>query len=95
MSAYFVFEITVTDRSWQEHYLEPTAELVARHGGRYIALGGPEKVEGDRPAPDALVIIEFPSLEAARAWHGDPDYKPLIELRRGGSISEALLVDGK
>lgn len=95
MSTYFVFEVTVTDRSWQEQYLEPTAELVARHGGRYVALGGPEKVEGERPAPDALVIIEFPSLEAARAWHGDPDYQPLMELRRGGSDSEALLVDGR
>jgi uncharacterized protein (DUF1330 family) len=90
-----VFEVTVTDHAWQERYLEPTAELVARHGGRYIALGNPEKMEGERAAPDVLVIIEFPSPDAAKAWHRDPDYQPLIALRRGGSVSEALLVDGK
>lgn len=67
MTAYMVFDVTVTDRSWQDRYLAPTAELVAKHGGRYVALGSPETIEGDREPPSALVIIEFPSVEAARA----------------------------
>jgi uncharacterized protein (DUF1330 family) len=95
MSAYIVFEVAVTNRDWQEKYMEPTAALVAKHGGRYLALGGPEKVEGDREPPNALVILEFPSVEAAKAWHADPDYQPLIALRQSGSTSEALLVAGK
>jgi len=95
MSAYIVFEVTFTDRSWLEKYGPPTAELVAKHGGRYLSMGGPEKLEGERAAPHALVIIEFPSVEAAKAWHADPDYQPLLELRRGGSASEALVVAGK
>jgi uncharacterized protein (DUF1330 family) len=90
-----VFDVTVTDRSWQDRYLAPTAELVARHGGRYVALGPPERIEGGREAPSALVIIEFPSVEAAKAWHADPAYRPLMDLRRAGSVSEALLVEGK
>ena len=92
MTAYMVFDVTVTDRSWQDRYLEPTAALVAKHGGRYVALGPPERIEGDRETPSALVIIEFPSVEAAKAWHADPAYRPL---RRAGSVSEALLVAGK
>lgn len=95
MAAYIVFEVTVTDRSWQKDYLEPTAELVAKHGGRYLALGAPEKVEGDRDPPSALVILEFPSVEAAKDWHADSDYQPLIALRQSGSRSEALLIAGK
>ena len=95
MTAYVVYEVTVTDRSWQEKYLEPTAKLVAKHGGRYLALGSPEKVEGEREVPSALVILEFPSAEAARRWHADPEYQPLIALRQSGSLSEALLVAGK
>jgi uncharacterized protein (DUF1330 family) len=94
MTAYAVFEVTITDSSFQERYMDPTARLVAKHGGRYIALGSPEKIEGDRKPPSALVILEFPSVEAAKAWHEDPDYQPLIKLRQTGSMSEALLVNG-
>ena len=94
MTAYAVFEVTITDSSFQEKYMDPTARLVAKHGGRYIALGPPEKIEGDRTPPSALVILEFPSAETAKAWHDDPEYQPLIELRQTGSMSEALLVNG-
>lgn len=95
MTAFIVFNVTIENSSWQEKYLAPTAELVTKHGGRYIALGSPEKLEGNRKAPSALVIIEFPSVDAAKAWHADPEYQPLMALRQSGSMSEALLVAGK
>jgi uncharacterized protein (DUF1330 family) len=95
MTAFVVFDVTINENTWQEKYLAPTAELVTKHGGRYVALGSPEKLEGNRKPPSALVIIEFPSVEAAKAWHADPEYQPLMALRQGGSISEALLVVGK
>ena len=41
-----------------------------------------------------MVVIEFPSLENARAWYNDPDYAPLIKLRQTGSEAEIVLVDG-
>lgn len=94
MAAYMVFEVNVTDRSWQEQYMKPTADLVAKHGGRYLALGPAEKMEGDRELPSAVVILEFPSVDAAKAWHSDVDYVPLRKLRWTGSTAEALLVPG-
>jgi uncharacterized protein (DUF1330 family) len=93
-AAYAVFEVTIQDASWREKYAGPTARLVARHGGRYLARGPSQKVEGSREAPTAVVILEFPSAAAARAWHADPDYQPLIRLRSTGSTAEALLVPG-
>jgi uncharacterized protein (DUF1330 family) len=95
MTAYIVYEVIVTDSSWQEKYLEPTAQLVAKHGGRYLALGAPEKIEGLREAPSATVILEFPSTEEAKAWHADPEYQPLMQLRQSGSTAEALVIEGK
>jgi len=95
MTAYAVFEVNVTDPSWQKDYLDPTAQLVAKHGGRYVALGSPEVIEGNRTPPSALVIIEFPTKEAAQAWYQDAEYQPLIKLRQSGSTSDAFIVDGK
>ena len=56
--------------------------------------GALEQVEGDDPLPDAMVVLEFPSLEKARAWYQDPEYGPMIELRRRHSEIDLLIVEG-
>jgi uncharacterized protein (DUF1330 family) len=38
--------------------------------------------------------IEFPTMEAARAWHNDPEYQPHIKLRQTGSKVSMILVEG-
>lgn len=95
MSAYVIFNVTITENGWQERYLEPTARLVDKHGGKYIAMNAPHKLEGEREPPSVLVIIEFPSIDHATAWYSDPDYQPLIALRTSGADCEALMVAGK
>ena len=44
--------------------------------------------------PKRLVIIEFPDMDAARAWHASDAYAPLIELRQSASATDIVLVDG-
>jgi uncharacterized protein (DUF1330 family) len=94
MAAYMIFEVNVTDGAWRAEYLPKTAALVQKHGGRYLAAAPAEKIEGNRALPSVVVILEFPSTEAAKAWHADADYQPMIKLRNTGSKSEALLVGG-
>ncbi|MEQ9638681.1 MAG: DUF1330 domain-containing protein [Alphaproteobacteria bacterium] len=94
MAAYMVFEVNVTDPSWREEYAPKTAELVAKHGGKYLSAAPAEKMEGERALPSVVVILEFPSVDAAKAWHADADYQPMIKLRNTGSSAEALLVPG-
>jgi uncharacterized protein (DUF1330 family) len=33
-------------------------------------------------------------MEQARAWHSDPEYAPLIQLRQTGCDIELILVEG-
>jgi uncharacterized protein (DUF1330 family) len=40
-----------------------------------------------------MVMIEFPSMENARAWYNDPDYRSLIKLRQSGSTLDLILVE--
>ncbi len=69
--------------------------MVEKHGGKLIIRTTEAvRVEGSRGLPTVVVVLEFPTREAAQAWHGDPDYQPLIALRNTGSSAEALLVDG-
>jgi uncharacterized protein (DUF1330 family) len=95
MPAYLVGRVDVRNPSWLEEYGPKTAALVEKHGGKYLVRGGDaDVVEGTSPAPSALVVIEFPTMQQARAWYADPDYAPLIKLRQTGSDTELILVEG-
>lgn len=95
MAAYAIGRLQVRDASWREQYRAKVPALVAKHGGRYLVRGGAmETLEGNAPLPDGMVVVEFPSMEKARAFYNDPEYAPLIKLRQGGSDLDFVLVEG-
>jgi len=95
MPAYAIGRLKMNDPSWRSEYGPKTGALVQKHGGRYLVRGGKsERLEGNTPVPDAIVVLEFPSMERAKAWYNDPEYAPLIKLRQTGSELDFVLVEG-
>ena len=95
MAAYAIGYLQMRDPSWAAEYGPKTAALVEKHGGKYIVRGGPmERLEGEGGLPSVIVVLEFPSMEQAKAWYNDPEYAPMIQLRQGGSDLDFILVDG-
>ena len=95
MSAYMMYEQEEWDSSWRDAYGAPTRVLLEKYGGKVIAVCREgERMEGVSKVPTVAVLIEFPDKEAAKAWHSDPEYQRLIELRNTGSKAEALLFNG-
>jgi uncharacterized protein (DUF1330 family) len=93
MSAYVIFEATVTDAEQYEQYKAHAAPAVAAAGGRYLARGGEvESFEGTEPA--RVVILEFPTLEAARAWYRSEEYAEAKTFRAGACEARMFVVDG-
>jgi uncharacterized protein (DUF1330 family) len=94
MPAYFLFDnVEIHDRAALARYAEQASELVAEHGGRYLAAAvAPEVVEGD-PGLRSVVLIEFPDAASARAWYDSPAYRPLKELRRRAVRNNAVLIE--
>ncbi len=95
MPAYVI--ATVTD-AWDpeklDEYRRRNTDAVANHGGRFVARGGTlEVLEGDAKLV-RVVIIEFPDIDAARAWYASDEYAPLIQLRRSASTTDVVLVEG-
>jgi uncharacterized protein (DUF1330 family) len=91
---YAVILLDVYDQGRYVDYARRATEIEDRHGGRPLVAGDAvEAVEGEWPA-DRIVVLEFPSLEHARAWYNDPDYQDLIPLRRQATSSQILLVEG-
>ena len=67
---------------------------IAHYGGRFLVRGGTADVlEGDWPQR-RRVIIEFPSMEAARAWWDSPEYEKPKAMRRAASNGRLVLLEG-
>jgi uncharacterized protein (DUF1330 family) len=95
MPAYVIGRVQMRNPSWVQEYGQKIQPLLQKHGGRYLVRPGKmETLEGTASLPSGIVVLEFPSMEQARAWYRDPEYAPLIKLRQGGSDVELVLVEG-
>ena len=55
--------------------------LLEQHGGDVLVGFDAEAAEGE--PPNRTVVIRFPDAAAASGFLGDPDYRPVRELRFG------------
>jgi uncharacterized protein (DUF1330 family) len=94
VAAYVVVDIRQTDPERAARYRELSGPSVERHGGRFLARGGGLTVLEGRWEPDRLVIIEFPSSDAAQAWFESDDYGQARAVREGAGTWQMVVVDG-
>jgi uncharacterized protein (DUF1330 family) len=91
---YLIANLEVTDPAGFEQYRQKVTPLIEKFGGRYLVRGGElDKKEGSL-ALKRLVVLEFPSLDAARRFYDSPEYAPLIKIRQASTKSDLVLVDG-
>ena len=57
-----------------------------------VANGAVTPLEGE-PA-EGVVIIEFPSVEAAKAWYYSPAYQAAVVERLAATSGRAVIVEG-
>ena len=94
MPVYLIVEISVHDAETYERYKQLAPASIAAFGGRYLARGGRTEVLEGTWAPPRLVILEFPTMEQARAWWASPEYAPAKALRQASASTKMLLLEG-
>jgi len=94
MSAYMVFTRDKTlDQNELNLYSKEVPATLAGHEVKILALyGRHEDLEGD--PTEGTVILEFPSIDAAKAWYDGPEYRKVREHRFKGSTYRAVLIQG-
>jgi len=94
MKAYVIAAETINDPAMFDEYRKVVPATVAPFAGQFIVRGGTMTVtEGEWPHP-RLVIIEFPSREAAEGWYNSEAYQRVIALRHKSSVGSLVIVDG-
>jgi uncharacterized protein (DUF1330 family) len=94
MAAYVLVDVTINDPTTYAEYRQLTPASIAAYGGRFAVRGGhSETLEGDWK-PGRLVVLEFESLERAKAWWASPEYAPAKALRQRSAVTRMVVVEG-
>jgi uncharacterized protein (DUF1330 family) len=93
--AYIVFIKEATlDAEQLSQYGAAVGATFEGHDARVLAAyDAHEVVEG--PAMEGVVLLQFPSLEAARAWYFSPAYQAAAQHRFRGATYRAVITEGK
>ena len=94
MPAYIIGRVRVTDWSRYAAYMQGTPGVVAHFGGRFLARGGEVGTLEGPEETDRVVILEFPTVAAARGFYGSEEYQRLKGLREGAALAQFVVVEG-
>jgi uncharacterized protein (DUF1330 family) len=94
MSAYVIVDIEVTEPVEYEDYKHLAAPTVSAFGGRYVVRGGAVQIlEGDW-TPKRLVVLEFDTVELAKAWWASEEYAPAKAIRQRTASTHMIVAQG-
>ena len=91
--AYWIAHVMIDDPDAYQAYREANAAAFSKFGGRFLVRGGAQSVMEGAARPRA-VVIEFASIEAARACYDSPEYQAALALRRPVSTAVLVIVEG-
>jgi uncharacterized protein (DUF1330 family) len=92
--AFVIANVTILDPVRYEDYKRLVPATLVPFGGRFVVRGGHTDVlEGDW-RPGRLVLLEFPSVERARAWWNSPEYAEARALRQATSTGTLIILEG-
>lgn len=92
MSAYVVVSVEVADPEGYAEYSRQVPATLEPYEGQFVVRGGELTVlEGMWPSP-RMVILRFPSVEQAKAWHASPAYQAILPIRQRNGRTDFLVV---
>ena len=90
--AYWIARVDVRDPEGYKDYVATAKPAFEAHGARFLARGGAsDAVEG--PGRARNVIIEFASLDVARACYNSEQYQKAAAIRQTVADGEIVLVE--
>ncbi|HKW80133.1 MAG TPA: DUF1330 domain-containing protein [Casimicrobiaceae bacterium] len=92
--AWVIGHVSVKDAARWEQYRQSVPATLGPFGGKVVMRGRvTDTLSGTHRHSDA-VVLEFPSVDAARGWHASAAYQELIPLRREAAEADLVIVAG-
>jgi len=94
MAAYALIELEIASMDGIGPYMAGVSDTIAKHGGKYLVRGGnTEVVEGGLGYP-VKVVLEFPSMDAAKNWYGSAEYQAILPIRKANTKGNFVWAEG-
>ncbi|WP_265516162.1 DUF1330 domain-containing protein [Nitratireductor luteus] len=91
--AYWIAHVDVRDAERYKDYVSTAKPAFERYGAKFLARGGAyEALEGRCRGRN--VVIEFPSLQAAKDCYNSVEYQAAKAIRQEVADAEMILVQG-
>ena len=91
---YIIARVRVDDMEMYSKYTAQTPDAAAKFGGKFLVRNGKrEAVEGPEEER-RVVVIEYPTFEAARDFYYSDEYQEIVKIRHAASEGEMLLIEG-
>lgn len=93
--AYIIVDVDITDTEAYEQYKALAKPLAESFGGEYLTRGGEmDVIQNELWTPTRIVIVKFPSLQAARDFINSPEYEPVKAIRMANSAGTLAIIEG-
>jgi uncharacterized protein (DUF1330 family) len=90
---YWVANVDISDLEEYKKYVAANAVPFRKYSGKFLTRGGKSgMVEGKLRS--RVVILEFPSFEAALACYRSPEYAAAKKLREPASVADIVVLEG-
>ena len=93
MPAYVITEIDWHDEKKANEYRTLFGPALEKFGGKTLAVQGPPVVLDGSWKPSRVVLLEFPSMDAVRAWYDSPEYAPILALRHEAARTNMIAIE--
>ncbi len=94
MTGYVVIRIKADDPALLKDYQTRAPTIIGKYGGKFLARGG-EVLTLEGPEEKCrIVIIEFPSRQAAETFYHSEEYQSAKALRENVAVAEIVAIDG-
>ena len=95
MAAYLIVDTKINDEEAYEEYKIRAKPIAESYGGEYLVRGGNTTLsENELWTPTRLVVVRFPSREAAENFLNCDEYAPLKAIRNSYAKTTMCIVDG-
>ena len=95
MTAYLIVDTKIIDEEAYEEYKIRAKPIVESYGGEYLVRGGYITVlEDELWTPTRLVVVRFPSRQAAENFLNSDEYAPVKAIRHKHAETTMTILDG-
>ena len=93
--AYVLVDTKISNKENYEIYKSKAKPIAEKFDGKYLTRGGDMGVvQDDLWSPTRLVLVEFPSIDNARAFHNSEEYADVKKIRLENAKSTLVILEG-